>query len=142
MEDTLNRPEALNALTLDMVRAFEARLAAWQEDPEVQAVLVKGAGERAFCAGGDVRAIWNAAKEKDPLTAAFFYDEYRLNRRVFHFPKPYIALMDGVTMGGGVGISVHGSHRVATGTEGRRKHPGGHPVRSPGSPGDRHAEPP
>ncbi len=110
----LNRPKALNALTLDMCRDFEAKLAGFEPDPEVEAVVVKGAGARAFCAGGDVRAIWQAAKDGDPLTADFFRAEYSLNRRIFHFPKAYIALMDGITMGGGVGVSAHGSHRVVT----------------------------
>ncbi len=111
---TLNRPEALNALTLDMCQDLDKRLAEWAEDPEVEAVLINGAGSRAFCAGGDIRAIYDAAKSGDPLTAAFFYAEYHLNRRIFHFPKAYIAVIDGITMGGGVGVSAHGSHRVAT----------------------------
>ena len=111
---TLNRPKALNALTLEMCRAFDSRLHEWESDDEVAAVLVKGTGDRAFCAGGDVRAIWESARDGSDLRAAFFAAEYRLNRRIFHFPKPYIALIDGITMGGGVGISLHGSHRVAT----------------------------
>jgi enoyl-CoA hydratase len=111
---TLNRPRALNALTLEMCRQLDAWLAAWAADPEVSAVVVKGAGPRAFCAGGDVRAIWEGVRDGSELPAAFFAAEYRMNRRVFHFPKAYIALIDGVTMGGGVGVSAHGSHRVAT----------------------------
>lgn len=111
---TLNRPKALNALTLEMCRAFDSRLQEWETDAEVAAVLVKGTGDRAFCAGGDVRAIWESARDGTSLRAEFFAAEYRLNRRVFHFPKPYVALIDGITMGGGVGISLHGSHRVAT----------------------------
>lgn len=111
---TLRRPKALNALTLAMIEAFDQRLRAWAANPSVRAVLVKGEGERAFCAGGDVRAIYEAGKRGDPLTADFFHGEYSLNRRIHVFPKPYIALIDGITMGGGVGISVHGSHRVAT----------------------------
>ena len=110
---TLNRPAALNALTIDMCRDFEARLQAWAADPAIRAVAVRGAGERAFCAGGDIRAIWRSGRGDGALAAAFFRAEYSLNRRVFAFPKPYIALFDGVTMGGGVGVSVHGSHRVA-----------------------------
>lgn len=110
---TLNRPEALNALTLEMIRAMIPQLAAWQEDPSVKAVVIRGAGDRAFCAGGDVRAVWEAGRAGEPLTAEFFHEEYRLNRMVHTFAKPYVALIDGVTMGGGVGISVHGSHRVA-----------------------------
>lgn len=111
---TLNRPRALNALTLDMIRRFDRRLAEWAADDEVAAVLVKGAGNRAFCAGGDIRSIWESLKGDGRLAGVFFGEEYRLNRRVHGFPKPYIAVMDGVVMGGGVGVSVHGSHRVAT----------------------------
>ena len=110
---TLNRPKALNALTLPMIRAIAPQLAAWQEDPSVRAVVIRGAGERAFCAGGDVRAVWEAGRNGDPLTKIFFREEYRLNRLVHVFAKPYVALIDGITMGGGVGLSVHGSHRVA-----------------------------
>ncbi|MDH3474282.1 MAG: enoyl-CoA hydratase/isomerase family protein [Rhodospirillales bacterium] len=111
---TLNRPKALNALTPEMCRELDARLAAWAEDPAVAAVLIQGTGERAFCAGGDVVTIYESARGDGKLAAAFFRDEYRMNRRIFHFPKPYIAVIDGITMGGGVGVSVHGSHRVAT----------------------------
>ncbi|MFQ5773899.1 MAG: enoyl-CoA hydratase/isomerase family protein [Kiloniellaceae bacterium] len=111
---TLNRPKALNALTLAMCQEFDRQLASWAGDPAVHAVVVAGAGERAFCAGGDVRAIWEAGKRGERLTADFFRAEYTLNRRIKTFPKPYIAIIDGITMGGGVGISVHGSHRVAT----------------------------
>ena len=111
---TLNRPRALNALTLDMIDRFEPQLAAWTEDAEVAAVLVRGSGERAFCAGGDVRAIWESCRADGRLARDFFRAEYRLNRRVHVFPKPYVALIDGVVMGGGVGVSLHGSHRVAS----------------------------
>ena len=111
---TLNRPQALNALTLAMIEAMDARLAAWASDPAVDVVVLRGEGERAFCAGGDVRAIWRAGQEGDPLTRDFFRAEYRLNRRIKVYRKPYVALIDGITMGGGVGVSVHGSHRVAT----------------------------
>jgi enoyl-CoA hydratase len=111
---TLNRPKALNALTPEMCRELDARLAAWVEDPAVAAVVVQGAGERAFCAGGDVVTIYRSARGDGKAAAAFFGAEYRMNWRIFHFPKPYIAVIDGITMGGGVGVSVHGSHRVAT----------------------------
>jgi enoyl-CoA hydratase len=110
---TLNRPKALNALTLAMIREISPQLAAWQEDSKVKAVVVRGSGERAFCAGGDVRAVWQAGKDGDRMTEDFFHEEYRLNRLIHVFAKPYVALIDGVTMGGGVGLSVHGSHRVA-----------------------------
>jgi len=110
---TLNRPKALNALTLRMIRELIPQLAAWQEDASVKAVVIQGAGERAFCAGGDVRAVWEAGRNGDPLTEDFFREEYRVNRTIHTFAKPYVALIDGITMGGGVGLSVHGSHRVA-----------------------------
>ena len=111
---TLNRPKALNALNLDMaLRGFD-QLAAWAADSSVAAVLIEGSGETAFCAGGDVRAIYESALGDGQLAADFFRAEYRLNRAIFHFPKPYIAVIDGITMGGGVGLSIHGSHRVAT----------------------------
>ncbi|WP_207478970.1 enoyl-CoA hydratase/isomerase family protein [Arenibaculum pallidiluteum] len=118
---TLNRPKALNALNLAMIRAFSPRLRAWAEDPAVRAVVVRGAGDRAFCAGGDVLAVWEdgmAARRggdgAGALTRDFFREEYLLNHCIHHFPKPYVAVIDGITMGGGVGLSVHGSHRIAT----------------------------
>ena len=111
---TLNRPKALNALTIEMCRRLDAQLGAWADDPAVAAVLIKGAGERAFCAGGDIVAIYQSGRGDGRMAADFFRAEYRLNRRVFHFPKPYIAVIDGITMGGGVGVSVHGSHRIAS----------------------------
>src|SRR6202011_2852625 len=92
-------------------------LRAWAEAPEVHAVLIRGAGERAFCAGGDVRAIYEAGRgiAGDPdLTAAFFREEYQLIRRIHRFPKPYVAIIDGITMGGGAGVSVNGAFRIAT----------------------------
>lgn len=112
---TLNRPKALNALTLEMIGEMHPRLDAWAADPAVKAVAVQGAGERAFCAGGDILHIYHGREEgRNPFGEAFFRSEYALNRRVKTFPKPYVALMDGVTMGGGVGLSVHGSHRVVS----------------------------
>ena len=117
---TLNRPKSLNALTLDMIRAIDPQLAAWEEDPEIAVAVIRGEGERSFCSGGDVLAVWKsgqAAKETgviEGLATDFFYEEYRLNRRIHRFSKPYVALIDGITMGGGVGLSVHGTFRVAT----------------------------
>ncbi|MFQ5783435.1 MAG: enoyl-CoA hydratase/isomerase family protein [Alphaproteobacteria bacterium] len=112
---TLNRPKALNALTHDMALRLDRRLAEWASDDTVSVVAVDAAGERAFCAGGDIRALYRALLTPgDPLIADFYRDEYRLNHRIFTYPKPYVALIDGVVMGGGVGISVHGSHRVAS----------------------------
>jgi enoyl-CoA hydratase len=111
----LDRQQALNALTWEMVRALSAQLAAWREDESVAAVLVKAAPGRAFCAGGDILAATELVRSEGVKAAArFFHDEYRLNWRVHTFQKPYIALLDGITMGGGVGISVHGSYRVVT----------------------------
>jgi enoyl-CoA hydratase len=113
---TLNRPKTLNALTEAMCRALDDGLRAWQADPEVGAVLIKGAGERAFCAGGDIRAIREALSAPGGAreVCRFYALEYPMNARLHHFPKPYIALLDGITMGGGVGVSVHGSHRIVT----------------------------
>ncbi|MBV8131497.1 MAG: enoyl-CoA hydratase/isomerase family protein [Alphaproteobacteria bacterium] len=114
---TINRPKALNALTLDNYRRFAPALCAWAQDPSVHAVIVRGAGERAFCAGGDVRAVYEAGRgiSGDPdLPAVFFREEYELIRRIHRFPKPYITIIDGITMGGGAGISVNGAYCIAT----------------------------
>lgn len=112
---TLNRPRALNALSLPMCKALDAGLISWLADPSVHAVLIKGTGERAFCAGGDIRALYGVLTTEGPAAAVGFYAiEYPMNARLHHFRKPYIALLDGITMGGGVGVSVHGSHRVVT----------------------------
>jgi enoyl-CoA hydratase/carnithine racemase len=114
---TLNRPKALNTLSLAMYRRFDPQLLAWAKDEPVQALLVRGAGDRAFCAGGDVRAIYDARLQPQgagDYKADFFREEYCLIQRVHRFPKPYVALVDGITMGGGCGISINGSHRVAT----------------------------
>lgn len=109
---TLNRPSSLNALTLNMCIAIDQKLAEWQRMSHIKAVVVRGEGERGFCAGGDLRYIYSLGKSGAKKSSKFFYHEYRMNHRIFHFPKPFIALMHGITMGGGVGISVHGSHRV------------------------------
>lgn len=113
---TLNRPKALNALTQAMSAALDDGLRSWAADPEVGAVLIKGAGDRAFCAGGDIRAIHGMLSANNILDEVFgFYSiEYVMNARLDRFPKPYIALLDGIAMGGGVGVSVHGSHRIVT----------------------------
>ena len=111
---TLNRPKALNALTLPMIMALQHQLQMWQDDSHIHAVVVRGAGERAFCAGGDVRAIYHHGRENQQQKMDFFGREYRLNQFIYEFKKPYIALMDGITMGGGVGVSLHGSHSVAS----------------------------
>ena len=111
---TLNRPEALNALTLNMVRLMKPVLAQWAADAAIENVVIEGAGEKGFCAGGDIRALHDWGQAGAPEATGFYREEYQLNRHIKTFPKPYIALIDGITMGGGVGVSVHGSHRVAT----------------------------
>ncbi|EPH43573.1 enoyl-CoA hydratase/isomerase family protein [Streptomyces aurantiacus] len=110
----LNRPRALNALTHAMVRRVEAALDAWETDPAVETVVLTGAGERGLCAGGDIRAIYDDARTGGRASADFWRDEYRLNARIARYPKPYVAVMDGIVMGGGVGVSAHGSVRVVT----------------------------
>jgi enoyl-CoA hydratase len=110
----LNRPRALNSLTLEMVRDISAALDLFEHDPTIAAVLVTGEGERGLCAGGDIRAIYDAGKAGSELPATFWREEYRLNARIERYPKPYIVVMDGIVMGGGVGISVYGSHRIVT----------------------------
>lgn len=110
---TLNRPKALNALTLTMIEEMDRVLHAWADDDSIAAVAIQGAGEKSYCAGGDVRAVWQAGKDGDSLTRDFFWEEYSLNHDLHHFSKPIVALIDGITMGGGVGVSIHCSHRVA-----------------------------
>uniref|UniRef100_A0A8C5QD75 3-hydroxyisobutyryl-CoA hydrolase n=1 Tax=Leptobrachium leishanense TaxID=445787 RepID=A0A8C5QD75_9ANUR len=111
---TLNRPKALNALNLNMIRLIFPQLKSWNEDPETSFVLIRGAGEKAFCAGGDIRAVTEAGKAGNSLAQDFFREEYNLNNAIGTLKKPYIALIDGITMGGGVGLSVHGHFRVAS----------------------------
>ncbi|NCP55485.1 MAG: enoyl-CoA hydratase/isomerase family protein, partial [Rhodoferax sp.] len=115
---TLNRPTALNALNLPMIRALTQSLLAWRDDDRVQAVAVRGSNKAgpfgAFCAGGDIRYFHQAMLGGDPSTEDFFTEEYTLNHLVHRYPKPYIAFMDGVVMGGGMGISQGASHRLVT----------------------------
>ncbi len=111
---TLNRPQALNAITLDMAVTMTAFMREWADDAAVGAVLIDGAGERAFCAGGDIRALYDAAKAGGSLAAQFWATEYKLNVLIARYPKPVIAIMDGLVMGGGVGLSAHAAHRVVT----------------------------
>jgi len=111
---TLARPQSLNALTLSMIHALHHQLTRWQEDNSIHAVIIKADSGKAFCAGGDVRWLYEAGRKQDSAQMQFFRDEYRLNDAIHQFKKPYIALMDGITMGGGVGISLHGSYPVAT----------------------------
>ncbi len=110
---TLNRPETLNALTLGMIRHIHRMLARWADDPAVAWVAIRANGARAFCAGGDVRALHGPGLAKSPVWAEFYSEEYRLNTFIKRYPKPFIALVDGLVMGGGVGVSLHGSHRIA-----------------------------
>src|SRR3990167_5470139 len=110
---TLNRPQALNALNHTMITKLYQSLECWKADPHIQAVIIRASEGRAFCAGGDLRAVYEGHRTPQPL-AAFFQDEYALNRLIFHYPKPYIALLDGITIGGGAGISIHGTYRIAT----------------------------
>ncbi|WP_461188960.1 enoyl-CoA hydratase/isomerase family protein [Arthrobacter sp. Z4-13] len=111
---TLNRPRAVNALTVGMVGALLEQLTAWADDDGVATVLVRGAGERGLCAGGDIVAIYEDMLAGGGKTADFWRTEYRLNSMIARYPKPYVALMDGLVLGGGVGISAHGSVRVVT----------------------------
>ncbi|MGE0215092.1 enoyl-CoA hydratase/isomerase family protein [Mycolicibacterium sp.] len=113
---TLNRPKAINSLTHPMVGEIATALKSWATDDSVSAVLVTGAGERGLCAGGDVVAIYHDAKVGGAATRQFWHDEYLLNAYIGRYPKPYAAVMDGITMGGGVGVSAHGSVRVVTDT--------------------------
>ena len=114
---TLNRPHALNALTQAMALGLDNGLKEWRDDAAVQAVVIRGTprenGTRPFCSGGDIRLIYGERNDPARKFAVEFYEEeYRLNRRIYRYPKPYVALIDGVVMGGGVGVSIHGSHRV------------------------------
>lgn len=111
---TLQRVQALNALTLPMIIALQEQLHAWKHDNDIHAVVIQAAPGKAFCAGGDVRWLYDMGRSNNPQQMQFFWHEYRLNHFIHHFDKPYIALLDGVTMGGGVGISLHGSHPVAS----------------------------
>jgi len=111
---TLNRPKALNTLTHEMCTALHAQLDLWATDDAVKLVILEGAGDKAFCAGGDVRKVHDTGKVGDPYPATFFGDEYRMNAAIKAFPKPYVSMLDGIVMGGGVGISAPGSHRVLT----------------------------
>jgi enoyl-CoA hydratase len=111
---TLNRPDVLNALSLEMTDAIATHLQKWQEDPTVRMVVIQGNG-RAFCAGGDLRQVYQTLQKQDKkLALRFFNHEYNLNRIIHNYPKPYIAILNGITMGGGMGLSIHGSHRIVT----------------------------
>ncbi|MEO0910581.1 MAG: enoyl-CoA hydratase/isomerase family protein, partial [Pseudomonadota bacterium] len=108
---TLTRPDALNAMTADMCMAIGEALDVWRDDDSVKLVIIDAEGSRSFCAGGDIADLYNTGKAGDfEFGRNFWRDEYRVNAKIKNYPKPYIALMDGIVMGGGVGISAHGSH--------------------------------
>ncbi|WP_077048464.1 enoyl-CoA hydratase/isomerase family protein [Pseudomonas sp. KK4] len=111
---TLNRPAGLNALTLDMVRNLHRQLDAWAQDPQVHAVVLRGAGEKAFCAGGDIRSLHDSFKSGDTLHVDFFVEEYALDNALHHYRKPVLALMDGFVLGGGMGLVQGADLRVVT----------------------------
>ena len=113
---TLNRPKALNALTHGMCLSMTMQLKAWAVHDDVKVVVIQGSGERAFCAGGDIRSLYESGVNKTPYALNFYRDEYVINALIKHYPKPYVALINGIVMGGGVGVSVHGSHRIANET--------------------------
>jgi len=110
----LNRPKAINAVTLEMFRDVDRALDAFEADPAVAVILLEGAGERGLSAGGDIRALWESSKVKGDLGKILWREEYILNARIKKFPKPYVSFMDGIVMGGGVGLSAHSRHRVVT----------------------------
>ena len=110
----LNRPKAINAVTLEMFRDIDKALDEFESDPAVGLILLEGAGDRGLCAGGDIRALYESSKVKGDLGKILWREEYILNARIAKFRKPYVAFMDGIVMGGGVGLSAHGRHRVVT----------------------------
>ncbi|MGB8400995.1 enoyl-CoA hydratase/isomerase family protein [Bradyrhizobium sp.] len=110
----LNRPKAINAVTLEMFRDIDTALDRFEADPAVGVIVLEGAGERGLCAGGDIRALYESSKIRGDLGKILWREEYILNARIAKFAKPYVAFMDGIVMGGGVGLSAHGRHRVVT----------------------------
>ena len=112
---TLTRPGALNAMTYDMCIAIGDALDTWQNDDDIELIIINAEGSRSFCAGGDIADLYQTGKAGDyAYGRKFWRDEYRINAKIKNYPKPYIAIMDGIVMGGGVGISAHGSHRIVT----------------------------
>ena len=111
---TMNRPQALNALTYAMVGELWKALTTWKDDPGISLVILDGAGERGLCAGGDIRAMYDSAPRGSDFARRFWADEYRVNALIGRYPKPYVAFMDGIVMGGGIGLSGHASHRIVT----------------------------
>src|SRR6202021_1139205 len=110
----LNRPKAINAMTLEMSLAIDRALDLFEKDPDVALVLLEGAGERGLCAGGDIRGLYDSSRAGGDLGKMFWRQEYIMNARIAKYPKPYVAFMDGLVMGGGVGLSGHARHRVVT----------------------------
>ncbi|MDE2378470.1 enoyl-CoA hydratase/isomerase family protein [Bradyrhizobium sp.] len=110
----LNRPKALNAMTLEMSLGIDAALDLFENDPDVGVIVLEGAGDRGLCAGGDIRGLYESSRAKGGLGKVFWRQEYIMNARIAKYPKPYVAFMDGLVMGGGVGLSAHASHRVVT----------------------------
>jgi enoyl-CoA hydratase len=110
----LNRPKSINAMTLEMSEGIDAALDQFEADPAVAAIVLEGAGERGLCAGGDIRGLYESSRAGGDLGKRFWRQEYVMNARIAKFPKPYVALMDGLVMGGGVGLSAHAQHRVVT----------------------------
>lgn len=110
----LNRPQVLNAMTTAMCRQVWQQLQQWASDANIKAVVITGEGERAFCAGGDIRHFYENGRKNIAKSREFFWHEYRMNHAIFYFPKPYIALMHGITMGGGAGVAINGSHRIGS----------------------------
>jgi enoyl-CoA hydratase len=110
----LNRPKAINALTLEMTREIDAGLDSFELDPAISVILLEGAGDRGLCAGGDIRGLYESARVGGDLGKVFWSEEYIVNARIEAYPKPYVAYMDGIVMGGGVGLACHSSHRVVT----------------------------
>lgn len=113
---TLNRPAALNALTYGMVKSITSALVAWRDDPSVELVILDGVGEKALCAGGDVRWLYDIRKDGTSEALAFWRDEYVLDAMIANYPKPYVSMMSGIVMGGGIGISAHARHRIVSET--------------------------
>ncbi|WP_136476407.1 enoyl-CoA hydratase/isomerase family protein [Pseudomonas sp. DG56-2] len=111
---TLNRPAGLNAITLDMVRSLQQQLDAWANDPQVHAVVLRGEGPKGFCAGGDIRSLYDSYKSGDTLHRDFFIEEYALDLTIHHYRKPILALMDGFTLGGGMGLAQGAELRIVT----------------------------
>ena len=111
---TLNRPERINALSMEMINDVRSALDKWAEDPQVAQILIDGAGDRGLCAGGDIRLLYDGIRGEAIAPPVFWADEYRMNSELAHFGKPIVACMDGITLGGGVGISGHCSIRIVT----------------------------